>query len=145
MADNNWDSLVNDALTSNPKILSSPGLATDAINSPDPSVTAPLLVHAATTQAAQQAAQDHLAENQVAHHWWDGALHAVASGAEWMMKPLHEVQRDYKYIHSLYARHGIFAGTLGTMAVVGGGAFAVFCECGGCLVWARADGGDGSV
>ena len=123
---NNWDAIVNDALTSNPKILNSPGLATDAINSPDPKVSAPLLVHTAITQAAQQGAQDYVAENPVAHHWWDGALHTVATGGEWLLKPLNEVQKDYKYIHSLYVRHGIITGTLGTLAVVGGGAIGAF-------------------
>jgi hypothetical protein len=117
-----WNAAVNDALANHPKILNSPGLAVDAINSSDPNQSAGLLMHTATTQAAQQGAQDYLADNGVAHHWWDGALHSVANAAGWMAKPLQEIQKDYKYIHSLYTRHGVVTGTIGALAVVGGGA-----------------------
>lgn len=122
MTDSNsvWDDIVNQSLTDNPRIKNSPGLAMDTIQSQDPTTTAPLLVHSAMGQAAQQAAQDHLAENQIATHWWDGAVHSVASAAGWMAKPLNEIQKDYRYIHSLYTRHGVITGTLGLMAVVGG-------------------------
>ena len=121
-----WNNSVNEALTDNPRLKSSPGLASDVVKSGNPTVAAPLLTHAAVTQAAQQGAQDNLADNQVAHHWWDGALHAVATASDWMSKPLQEVQKDYKYIHSLYTRHGLVAGTLGTMAVVAGGTAGAF-------------------
>lgn len=111
----------NEALNNNPHLQNSPGLATDVLRSPNPLTTAPVLVHGATMSSTQQAAQDYAAENPVQNHWWDGVVHGAATSLEAMGKPLKEVQRDYKYIHSLYSRHGIIWGTLGTLAVAGGG------------------------
>ena len=110
-------------LVDHPMIMNSPGLAYDAINSANPNASATVMTHSAIVGGIQQSAQDYAAENQLPHHWWDGAIHAVAKGAEWMNKPLKEIQRDYKYIHSLYTKHGIVIGTLGAMAVAGGAAF----------------------
>ena len=46
---------------------------------------------------------------------------AIGSAMSWANKPLQEVQKDYKFIHSLYADHGVGAGLLGTLGVVAGG------------------------
>jgi len=112
--------LINQALTDNPHLKNSPALASDVVKSPNPVHTAPVVSHAATMSGVQQAAQDYAAENANPTHWYDGLVHGATSALESLSKPLHEVQRDYKYIHSLYTRHGIFTGTLATLAVAGG-------------------------
>ena len=47
---------------------------------------------------------------------------AIGTAMSWANKPLQEVQKDYKFIHSLYADHGFGAGLLGTFGVLAGGA-----------------------
>ena len=47
---------------------------------------------------------------------------AIGTVMSWANKPLQEIQKDYKFIHSLYTDHGFGAGLLGTLAVVAGGA-----------------------
>ena len=47
---------------------------------------------------------------------------AATTVMSWAAKPLQEIQKDYKFIHSLYADHGFGAGLLGTLAVVAGAA-----------------------
>jgi hypothetical protein len=76
--------------------------------------------------ATVQAAQDYAAENPNPTHWWDGLVHSATKGLETLAKPLQEVQRDYKYIHSLYTRHGVMWGTLATLAVAGGATLGAF-------------------
>lgn len=110
----------NEALNNNPHLQNSPGLAADVLRSSNPTLSAPVLSHAATINGVQQAAQDYAAENPVQNHWWDSVAHNLGTNLEALGKPLKEVQRDYKFIHSLYARHGIFVGMLGTIAVAGG-------------------------
>jgi hypothetical protein len=51
---------------------------------------------------------------------------ATATAMNWAGKPLQEVQKDYKFIHSLYADHGIAAGILGTLGVIAGGFIGSF-------------------
>mgnify|MGYP006266984335 CR=1 FL=1 len=46
---------------------------------------------------------------------------AVSTVLGWASKPLQEIQKDYKFIHSLYADHGVGAGLLGTLGVLAGG------------------------
>ena len=46
---------------------------------------------------------------------------AIGTAMSWANKPLQEIQKDYKFIHSLYADHGVGAGLLGTLGVVAGG------------------------
>jgi hypothetical protein len=122
----NFNDAVNKALQDNPHIVNSPGLASDVVKSSDPINTAPVLSHAAHISATVQAAQDYAAENPNPTHWWDGVVHSATKGLEVLVKPLQEVQRDYKYIHSLYTRHGIFTGLLGTLAVAGGATLGAF-------------------
>jgi len=47
---------------------------------------------------------------------------AIGTAMSWANKPLQEIQKDYKFVHSLYADHGFGAGLLGTMGVIAGGA-----------------------
>lgn len=122
----NFNDLINKSLQDNPSLRRSPALATDVVKSPDPVNTAPVLSHSANMAGVQQATRDYAAENQQPTHWWDGLVHGATNALESLAKPLHEVQRDYKYIHSLYTRHGVFTGLLGTLAVAGGATIGGF-------------------
>jgi len=51
---------------------------------------------------------------------------AIGTALNWANKPLQEIQKDYKFIHSLYADHGLGAGLLGTLGVLGGGTIGFF-------------------
>lgn len=58
-----------------------------------------------------------------------GKVPGISELMQWANKPLQEIQKDYKFIHSLYADHGIIDGMLGTIGVLAGGvAGAVFTE-----------------
>ncbi len=121
MADPN---AINQALTDNPKIIHSPGLATPVLTSQNPQSDAATLAHAYTVTTTQQALQDHAAQGSNQSFWqhtFGGAAKAVMGSLTWLNKPLQEVQRDYKYIHSVYTKHGIFQGLTATAFVAGGG------------------------
>jgi len=45
---------------------------------------------------------------------------AIGTAMSWASKPLQEIQKDYKFIHSLYTDHGFGAGLLGTFGVLAG-------------------------
>jgi hypothetical protein len=122
----NFNDVISKALQDNPHLRRSPALASDAIKSSNPTDTAPLLSHSANMSGVQQAAQDYVAENPQPTHWWDGIVHSATNALESLAKPLKEVQRDYKYIHSLYTRHGVFTGLLGTLAIAGGAVVGTF-------------------
>jgi len=120
---------VNQVLANNPHMVNSPGLVNDSLNSSNPDAAATSLSHAANGMALQQSLQDHQAEHGSENIWqrvFGGAAKAVTSSLSWLAKPLQEVQRDYKFVHSVYARHGLFDGFMATAGVVGGGALGAF-------------------
>jgi len=57
---------------------------------------------------------------------WSDLVGQAENALSYLAKPLKEIQRDYKYIHSLYTRHGVLYGVLGGLAVVGGGVLGTF-------------------
>lgn len=116
---------LNQVLADNPHLVNSPALVGDALNSSDPGSAAIGLSHVANGMALQQSLQDNQATHNNENIWqrvFGGAAKAVTNSLAWLAKPLQEVQRDYKFIHSVYARHGIFNGFMATAGVVGGGA-----------------------
>ena len=116
---------INKALTDNPKIIHTPSLADPVIKNPDPNTAAAVITHGYGVTTTQQALQDHAAEGDNQSFWnkaFGGASKVVMGSLNWLSKPLQEVQRDYKYIHSVYTRHGIFEGLMATAAVAGGAA-----------------------
>ena len=51
----------------------------------------------------------------------------ISTALQWANKPLQEIQKDYKFVNAVYADHGVGAGLLATLGVLGGGAVgAVF-------------------
>ena len=45
----------------------------------------------------------------------------VGTIMNWANKPLQEIQKDYKFLHSVYTDHSVWQGVLATLGVVGGG------------------------
>lgn len=116
---------INQALTDNPKIIQTPSLTDPVFKSSDPHTAASVITHGYGVTTTQQALQDHAAEGDNQSFWnkaFGGASKVVMGSLSWLAKPLQEVQRDYKYIHSVYTRHGIFDGLMATAAVAGGAA-----------------------
>ena len=114
----------NQALTDNPKLANTPGLALPVINSADPNGTAATIAHTYGMTATQQALQDHAAQGDNQSIWqkaFGGASKVVMGSLSWLNKPLQEIQKDYKYIHSVYTKHGVLEGLMATAGIAGGG------------------------
>jgi len=119
----------NQALTDNPKLANNPGLAHDVITSANPQTSAVVLAHGYGQTTTQQAIQDNMAQAGNESVWqkmFGGAAKAVVGSLTYLAKPLQEVQRDYKYVHSVYTRHGIFEGLLASAGIAGGMALGAF-------------------
>jgi hypothetical protein len=58
--------------------------------------------------------------------FWGSVLDTALTGLETLAKPLKEVQRDYKFVHSVYTRHGVLEGIGVGLGVVGGGVLGAF-------------------
>lgn len=110
----NW----NDWLT--PDLAHNPSLAYDVSKSSNPKATSSVVSHAYRTVATQDAVNDHIAENG-SNGFWDKVGHTALTGLEVLGKGLKEVQRDYKFIHSVYTNHSFLEGFAVTLGVVGGG------------------------
>lgn len=121
MADNTKD--WGDWLT--PDLANNPGAAYDVSKSPNPKDAAYVVSHSIKTSAAQNAVNDHK-ENNNSDGFWNQLGHKAVTGLEWVMKPLQEVQRDYKFIHSVYANHGFLNGFVATLGVTGGAVLGTF-------------------
>jgi len=65
---------------------------------------------------------------------------AVTTVMSWANKPLQEIQKDYKFVHSLYADHGFGAGLAGTLGVLGGAAIGTLLGPGGTAIGADLGG-----
>jgi hypothetical protein len=47
-------------------------------------------------------------------------LPGVSTVMQWANKPLQEIQKDYKFLHSVYTDHSVWQGVLATLGVAGG-------------------------
>jgi hypothetical protein len=119
----------NQVLNDHPQLIQSPGLVTDVLNSPNPTAAATNIGHLNNGASFQQAVQDHIATHDsenIFQSMFGGAAKVVSGSLKWMAKPLQEVQRDYKFLHSVYTRHGIVNGFMATAGIVGGGVLGSF-------------------
>jgi hypothetical protein len=108
-----------------PDLANHPSLAMDVAKSKDPVSLAPVISHTARTTAANDSINDHITDNN-SDGFWQSLGHGVAKTGEWLGKPLKEVQRDYKFVHSVYANHGVLAGFAVTLGVIGGATAGAF-------------------
>ena len=108
-----------------------------AIQSNDPSAANTLASVDSVSQTANALQQHQQTYNSGG--WWNNILKdtkdvagavtgfvsntpVIGTLARWASKPLQEVQKDYKFIHSLWADQGPAAGIFGTLGVIAGGA-----------------------
>ena len=113
MSDNtNWNGWVT------PELARNPGLAVDSYNSKNPNAIGPVLSQAAKGVSTIDAINDH-AEGNGTKTFWERLGTGAITGLEWLGKPLKEVQRDYKFLHSVYTDHGFLAGFTATLGITG--------------------------
>ena len=109
-----------------------PTIAAAALASNDPNA-ANTLAATATTAARVKAVQDHIATYNTKSLWqhilgdavqWEQNVANFLPGANtlanWASKPDKEVQKDYKFLGSVYERHGPVEGLLATLPVIAG-------------------------
>lgn len=114
---------LSQALGAAPDLVNSPGLAVGAAQSSDPIAAAQTLAQTQAVVAANGAAQQHQA-----HHGnfvegalsWFGNAPGIKQTLDFAYKPLQEVQRDYKFLHSVWTHHDIGTALLATLGVAGG-------------------------
>lgn len=113
----------------------------DAISSGDGN-TVMNTAAAQTIAPYAQAIQDHLQDHNSQSVWSSilgdakGVLGTITSAAskvpgvnqimQWANKGLQEVQKDYKFLHSVYTDHSVWQGVVATLGVVGGGVAGSF-------------------
>jgi hypothetical protein len=123
----------NDWVT--PDIVQSPGLALDVNNAGANQNNSYAISHVAKTVATQDAVSDHINSAGSNPSFWQRVIgsidrnpvgHFALGTLDYLAKPLHEVQKDYKFIHSVYARHGFLPGFAVTLGVIGGAALGSF-------------------
>ena len=103
-----------------PDLARNPSLAFDVANQKDPHSAADLVSHTAKTVATSDAITEHANTNGT-HGFWQTLGHGAVTGLEWLGKPLKEVQKDYKFVHSVYHNDGFLPGFVATMGIVAGG------------------------
>lgn len=104
-----------------PDLARNPSLAFDTVNSKNPSALAPVISHATKGVAVSDAINDHIDGNG-SKSFWAKLGAGTVTGLQWLGKPLQEVQKDYKFIHSVYTDHGFLPGFAATLGVIAGGA-----------------------
>lgn len=115
MAENtNWNGWVT------PELARNPSLAVDTYSTNKADAVGPILSQAAKGVSTLDAINDHSEDNGTQTFWarlGTGTINTL----EWLGKPLKEVQRDYKFIHSVYADHGFLPGFVATLGIAGAG------------------------
>jgi len=103
-----------------PTLARNPGAAVDVANSSNPQVTAQPVSHAINTVTTQSAINDY--QNSTGtQSFWSKLGNGITSTLSWAAKPLNEIQKDYKFIHSVYTNNGFLPGFAATLGVIGGG------------------------
>ena len=103
-----------------PDLARNPSLAFDVANQKNPSAAADLISHTAKTVAVSDAVNSHIATTG-SQSFWSKLGHGAVTGLEWLGKPLQEVQKDYKFVHSVYTDHGFLPGFVATLGITAGG------------------------
>ena len=120
---------LNQTLANHPALANNPAFASDVATSSNPDASATTLLHANNVSAFQQALQDNIATHNNQSIWqsiFGGAAKVVGGALTFLNKPLQEIQRDYKFIHSVYTRHGVVQGLLATAGIAGGASLGAF-------------------
>ena len=103
-----------------PELAKNPGVAADVAKSADPSTNSVLASQSLNGVTAQDAVVDHVAANGSASFWSKAGVD-VFKALNFLAKPLQEVQRDYKFIHSVTQKQGVLGGFVASIGTVAGG------------------------
>jgi hypothetical protein len=103
-----------------PELAKNPAIAAGVMNSSNPTVNGVLTSHALNGVVANDVVAEHMANNDSTSFWSKTGID-VFKGLNFLAKPLQEVQRDYKFIHSVYQKQGFLPGFLATIGTVAGG------------------------
>ena len=109
-----------------PDLAHNPSVAADVATSSNPINTGIVASHALKTSSVVDAVNDN-ADNNGTQSFWARTGHWGMNLLNALNKPLQEVQKDYKFLHSVYVDHGNLEGFIATLGVLGGavGGFAV--------------------
>jgi len=103
-----------------PELAKNPGVAAGVATSPDPGTSSVLASQSLNGVTAKDVVADHMANNESASFWTRTGIN-VFGALNFLAKPLQEVQRDYRFIHSVTQKHGVLAGFLSSIGTVAGG------------------------
>jgi len=120
---------MNVTLQNHPGLIQQPGLASDVSSSANQDASATSLLHATNVSSFQQSVQDNAANTNSQGVWqslFGGAAKVVTTGLSWLNKPLQQIQQDYKFIHSVWVRHGALEGLMAAAGVAGGATLGAF-------------------
>ena len=120
---------MNTTVNNHPQLVLQPGLASDVSASANQDATATTTLHAANVSNLQQTINENAATNNSQGVWqslFGGAAKVVSGGLAWLNKPLQEIQKDYKFIHSVWVRHGALEGLMAAAGVAGGATLGAF-------------------
>lgn len=108
-----------------PELANNPSAAVDVAKSADPHTTGQVVSHSLNGVIAKDVVADHAANNDSVSFWNKAGVNVFA-GLNFLAKPLQEVQRDYRFIHSVTRKHGLVAGFLASIGTVAGGVAGTF-------------------
>lgn len=103
-----------------PDLAENPQAAFAVAKSPLPHVLAPVISHSLKVTSAQDAIVEHQTDEN-SSSFWNSLGHGALTTLEWANKPIKEIQKDYKFVHSVYTKHGNLEGFIVTLGVVAGG------------------------
>lgn len=103
-----------------PTLARNPGAAVDVANSSNPQATAQPVSHAINTVTTQSAINDYQ-DSTGTQSFWSKLGNGITTAMSWAAKPLNEIQKDYKFVHSVYTNNGFLPGFAATLGVIGGG------------------------
>jgi hypothetical protein len=103
-----------------PELAKNPSVAAGVAKTPNPTATSLIASHAINGVSASDIIAEHQATNDSTSFWSKAGLD-VFKGLNFLAKPLQEVQKDYKFVHSVYQKHGFLDGFVATAGTVLGG------------------------
>lgn len=104
-----------------PELAKNPGVAAGVATSSDPLNNGLVASHAINGITAHDVVAENITANDNPSFWSKAGID-VFKGLNFLAKPMQEVQRDYRFIHSVTQQHGIMGGFLASIGTVAGGA-----------------------
>ena len=108
-----------------PDLARNPGLAHDVMTSPNPGLSSSIVSYAAKNGNVVDAINDHVETNGT-QTFWSRLGNTTLTGLSWLGKPIEEIQKDYKFLHSAYVDHGVLPAFAMGLGIVGGGVGGFF-------------------